>query len=144
VAVCDELIEDELAATAIPVMVTGVDATPMLMDAEPDLVLSSVEVAVQVPVPVAEGVKTPPCVMVPPVADHVTPVPKFPLPATEAVQVEVWPSSMEAGAATTVTELIWLPWPFTFSEPLADFLASCLDVAVIVSRPDAGAEIGAV
>jgi hypothetical protein len=106
VAVCDEVIEDGLAATAIPVIDTGVDATPTLMDAVPDLLLSSVEVAVQVPVPVPEGVKTPLCVMVPPVADHVTPVLKLPLPATEAVQVEVWPRSMEAGAATTVTELI--------------------------------------
>jgi len=41
--------------------------------AEPDLVESSVEVAVMLAVPVAEGVKTPAEVIVPPVAVHVTP-----------------------------------------------------------------------
>jgi len=144
VAVCAPLIADGLAMTPIPVTVTGTAATPTLIDAVPAFVLSCVEVAVQVPVPVAEGVKTPACVMVPPVADHVTPVLLFPLPDTVAVQVDVWPRSIEAGVATTETELIWLPWPFTFKEPEPDFMLSCLDVAVIVSRPDDGAESGAV
>ena len=44
------------------------------MDAEPDLLLSCVDVAVQVPTPGPDGVKTPPGVMVPPVAVHVTPL----------------------------------------------------------------------
>jgi hypothetical protein len=133
VAVCVGLIVDGFAAAAIPVTVTGIDATPTLIDADPEMVLSCAEVATQVPAPLAEGVKTPACVMVPPVADHVTAVLIFPLPTTVAVQVEVWPRRMAVGAATTETELIWLPWPFTLTDPEADFLVSCLEVAVIVS-----------
>lgn len=104
--VCVVLIVDGLGTTAIPVTVTGTDVTPTLIEAVPDLVLSCVEVAVQVPVPVPEGVKTPACVMAPPVADHVTPVLLFPLPDTVAVQVDVCPRSIEAGVATTETESI--------------------------------------
>jgi hypothetical protein len=40
---------------------------------EPDLVVSCVDVAVTVAVPAAEGVNTPAEVIVPPVADQVTP-----------------------------------------------------------------------
>lgn len=74
VAVCDVLIDDGLATTEIPVTVatTAVDVIDML--AVPDLVLSWFEVALQVPVPVPEGVNTPDCVIVPPVAVHVTDV----------------------------------------------------------------------
>jgi len=142
--VCPVLMDVGAAETEMDVMVKGTAVT--LIEAEPEMLEYPVcvEVAVQVPVPVAEGVKTPACVMVPPVADHVTPVLLFPLPDTVAVQVDVWPRSIEAGVATTETELIWLPWPFTFKEPEPDFMLSCLDVAVIVSRPDDGAESGAV
>ncbi|MGA2085749.1 MAG: hypothetical protein ABSG60_09550 [Terracidiphilus sp.] len=52
-------------------MIVGGGVTVML--ALPDLVESSVEVAVMVAVPVAEGVKTPAEVMVPPVAVQLTP-----------------------------------------------------------------------
>ena len=75
VAVCVAFIADGYATTVIPVTVTGTVDELTLMDADPDFVLSCVEVATQVPVPVAEGVKTPVCVMLPPVAIHVTPLP---------------------------------------------------------------------
>jgi hypothetical protein len=52
-------------------VIVGGGVTVML--ALPDLVESSVEVAVMVAVPVAEGVKTPAEVMVPPVAVQLTP-----------------------------------------------------------------------
>ena len=68
VAVCDELMVAGLAITEIPVTVTGTVPEETVMEAEPDFVLSCAEVAVQVPVPIPEGVNTPDCVIVPPVA----------------------------------------------------------------------------
>lgn len=56
--------------TATEVIVGGTLTATL---AEPDLVESSVEVAVTVAFPVAEGVKTPADVIDPPVADHETP-----------------------------------------------------------------------
>ena len=61
------------------------------------------DVALQVPVPVPDGVNTPPEVMVPPVAVQVTPVLKAPVPFTVAVQVEVLSDVIEDGVATTET-----------------------------------------
>ena len=61
----------------------------MVMVAEPDLLVSCTEVAVQLPVPEAAGVKTPPAVIVPLVADQVTAELKAPVPSTVAEQVEV-------------------------------------------------------
>jgi hypothetical protein len=57
--------------------------------AEPDLVKSSVDVAVIATVPVAEGVNTPADVIVPYVADQVTPELKLPVPLSVGVQVDV-------------------------------------------------------
>ena len=57
-------------ATEIEVIVTG---TVTVTVANPDLVESSVDVAVMVAVPAAEGVNTPAEVVVPSVADQVTP-----------------------------------------------------------------------
>lgn len=50
-----------------------VGATDTVTVAEPDLVESSVEVAVTLAVPVPDGVNTPADVIAPPVAVHVTP-----------------------------------------------------------------------
>jgi hypothetical protein len=51
---------------------------------------------------VPDGVNTPPGVIVPPVADHVTPVANAPVPLTVAEQVEVCDVLIEDGVATTV------------------------------------------
>lgn len=59
-------------ATATEVIVEGT-ATVTVTVAEPDLVGSSVDVAVMVAAPVAEGVNTPVVVVVPSVANQVTP-----------------------------------------------------------------------
>ena len=69
-----EVMEDGLAATVMPVIV-GV-AFVTLIAAEPETLVKPdwVDVATQVPVPAPEGVKTPPDVMVPPVAVHTTPL----------------------------------------------------------------------
>ena len=74
VDVCAGVIEEGVAATVIEVMVKGPEVTVML--AEPDMLVKPAwaEWAVQVPVPVPEGVKTPPDVMLPPVAVQVTAV----------------------------------------------------------------------
>jgi hypothetical protein len=57
-------------ATETEVIVTGTVTDTV---ADPDLVESSVDVAVMVAVPAAEGVNTPAEVVVPSVADQVTP-----------------------------------------------------------------------
>jgi len=74
VAVCEELIVEGFATTTTFVTVGAAFVT--VIAAEPDTVVNPacVEVAVQVPAPVPEGVKTPPWVIVPPVAVQVTPV----------------------------------------------------------------------
>ena len=56
--------------TETDVIVAGADT---LTVADPDLVESSVDVAVMVAVPAAEGVNTPDEVVLPSVADQVTP-----------------------------------------------------------------------
>jgi hypothetical protein len=50
-----------------------------------------------------EGVNTPPAVIVPPVAVHVTALLKVPVPDTVAEQVEVCAVVMEDGIAATAT-----------------------------------------
>ena len=56
----------------------------------------------QVAVPVPDGEKTPPDVMVPPVAVQVTAELKAPVPATVAAHVDVCAAVMDAGVAPTV------------------------------------------
>jgi len=75
---------------------------------------------VQLPVPVPDGVKTPPVVMVPPVAVQVTALLKAPVPDTVAEQVEVWAVVIEVGIAATET-------PVTVAEG---------DVTVIFAEPE--------
>ena len=53
--------------------------------------------------PAPEGVKTPPEMMVPPVAVHVTAWLNAPVPVTVATQVAVCAVVMEDGVATTET-----------------------------------------
>ena len=55
------------------------------------------------PAPVPDGVNTPDCVIVPPVAVQVTVLLYAPVPVTVATHCEVWPVLIEAGLATTVT-----------------------------------------
>jgi hypothetical protein len=72
VAVCEVLIDDGFAITTMPVTVPEIGAADMPIEAVAYLVLSCVDVAVQVPVPTPEGMNTPLDVIVPPVALHVT------------------------------------------------------------------------
>lgn len=67
---------------------TGFGAATVI-GAELNLVVSCVEVAVQLPLPPPAGVNRPPAVIVPFVAVHVTAELKAPVPTTVAVQVEV-------------------------------------------------------
>ena len=74
-AVCEALIETGVATTATDVTVIGAVGTAVIaIDAAPDTLVepACVEVALHVPEPTPEGVKRPDCVMVPPVAVHVT------------------------------------------------------------------------
>jgi len=100
--ICPVLIDDGVAVTETEVMVNGTLLT--LMEAEPVMFVKPVcvECATHVAVPLPEGVKTPPEVMVPPVAVQVTPVLNAPVPLTVAEQVEVCAVVMLVGFATTV------------------------------------------
>lgn len=60
------------------------------------------------------------------------------------MHVAVWAVVMEDGEAVTLMELTWFPCPFTLTAVEPDFFESCIDVAVMVSAPDAGAADGAV
>jgi hypothetical protein len=137
VEVCAVVIEDGFAATAIPVTVAGalvteIAAVPVIL-AKP----ACVDFAVQLAVPRPDGVKTPPCVMVPPVADHVTPLLYAPVPLTVATHVEVCAVVIEDGFAATamlVTVGVTLVTaigavPDIFVKP------ACVDVAVHVPVP---------
>jgi hypothetical protein len=68
--VWDAVIDEGEQETVTEVMVTDAEATTTLV--EPDLLVSCVEVAVMVAVPVRLGVNTPAEVMAPRVADQVT------------------------------------------------------------------------
>jgi hypothetical protein len=63
---------DGVHTTETAVMVGGAAVTAMLVDPEMFVYPIAAEWAVQVAVPVPDGVKTPPDVMVPPVAVQVT------------------------------------------------------------------------
>lgn len=66
------MMEDGVHTSETLVMVGEDDVTVMFADPEMFVEPCCVEVAVQVPAPEPEGVKTPPAVIVPPVAVHVT------------------------------------------------------------------------
>jgi hypothetical protein len=70
--VCAVVMEEGVAATVMEVMVNGAEV--MVIGAEPETLVypAWAELAMQVPVPVPEGVNTPPAVIVPPVAVQVT------------------------------------------------------------------------
>lgn len=109
----------------------------MMTDAEPDFVVSCVDVALTVAVPDAAGVKTPePSTAPMPVGltDHVTDVLKLPVPATVAEHADVCVVKMEDGEQATDTEVIaGGKTTVTVAEP--DLEESSVDVAVIVADP---------
>jgi len=74
VELCAVVMDAGVAATVMDVIVKGTEVTVML--AAPEMLVNPAcaEWAVQVPVPTPDGVKTPPEVMVPPVAVQVTAV----------------------------------------------------------------------
>ena len=76
VAVCAVVMEAGDGTTVTPVTVTAGSVAVTAMLAEPETLVNPAcaEWAVQVPVPTPDGVKTPPEVMVPPVAVQVTAV----------------------------------------------------------------------
>ncbi|HEV2487589.1 MAG TPA: hypothetical protein VGT08_18860 [Terracidiphilus sp.] len=101
------------------------------------MVVSCVDVAVIVAVPVAAGVKTPALLTVPilvGLTDQATDVLKLPVPETLAVQVDVCEDRMEVGEQDTDTDVIVDPAvTVTVAEP--NLVVSCVDVAVIVAVP---------
>lgn len=106
---------------------------------EPDLVGSCVEVAVIVAVPDVPGVKTPALLMVPaPVGEtaHETALLKFPVPTTEALQVDVWEVSIADGLQLTDTLVIAVDAVMVILV-LPETEGNCFDVAVMVTVPGA-------
>ena len=81
---------------AVPELVTLIADCPVTF-VEPDCV----DVAIQDPVPVPDGVNTPAGVIVPPVAVQVTPEANAPVPFTVAEQVAVCDVLIADGLATT-------------------------------------------
>jgi hypothetical protein len=125
-------------ARETPVMVGGTVAT--VIAAEPDTLVypACVELALHEPVPATDGVKTPVEVMEPPVADHVTPELNDPVPLTVAAHVAVCAVVMEAGVAATVMPVIVAEGDVMVIDAVEDFEESCVDVALMVSRPEEG------
>jgi hypothetical protein len=74
VDVCAVVMDAGEGATVIDVIVKGAEVTVMFAEPYTLVKPACAELAMQVPVPVPVGVNTPPCVMVPPVAVHVTAV----------------------------------------------------------------------
>ena len=99
---------DALAVSLPPIQVHSplVVWFPTTIDAVPDFVLSSVEVAVTITVPATVGVNTPEDVIVPFDAAQVTAELYDPVPCTVAVQVDVCVVRMDAGEQATVTDVI--------------------------------------
>lgn len=97
-----------------------------------------------VAVPEAAGVNTPEDVIAPSVAAQETPVLYPPVPETVAVQADVWVVRMEEGEQLTVTEAIvtGTAVTVTLAEPV--LVESAVEIAVIVSDPEAGTIAGAV
>ena len=105
--------------------------------AVPNFVASCTEVAVIVAVPVPAGVNTPPLEIDPPVAVQVTALLKLPVPATVAVQADVWFVKIEAGLHNTLIDEIVGTAAGEFTATLAApaLLASCVEVAVMFAIP---------
>ena len=93
-----------------------------------------------------EGVKTPPDVIVPPVAVQVTAVLYAPVPVTVATQVAVCAVAIDEGVATTETAVTVGCTTLTemATTCVPNFVEFCVDVALIVSDPEAGVVEGAV
>src|SRR5579859_3912876 len=138
VEVCVGEIDAGFGVTVIEVMVTGA-VTAMLAVPETLVNPACVELAVQVPVPAADGVKTPPAVMVPPVAVHVTALLKAPVPLTVATQVAVCAVVMEDGVATTETPVTVSVGAVTAMLAVPETLVNpaCVECAVQVPVPAA-------
>jgi uncharacterized membrane protein len=109
-------------------------ALPTAIDAEPDLVLSCVEVAVITAVPTPAGVNTPEEVIAPSDAAQVTAELNDPVPCTVAAQVDVCVVRMDAGEQPTETEVI-VDGAATVTVAMPDLVESCFDVAVMVAVP---------
>jgi hypothetical protein len=141
--VCDVEMEAGEQVSATEVIVGG---TVTVTLAEPDLVESCVEVAWTVAMPAASGVKTPVLLTAPMFAgltDHATEALKLPVPVTAGAQVEVCDVEMEAGEQVTATEVI-VSGTVTVTVVEPDLVESCVEVALMVSEPKAGALAGAV
>ncbi len=65
---------------------------------------------------------------------------------TVAEHVDVCAVVMEEGATATLTPVTvgWMPGVAMAILAVPDFVLSCVEVALIVSEPDAGSEAGAV
>ncbi len=122
-------------------MLCGVCACTVIV-AVPDLVVSSVLVAVTVIDPAEPGaVNSPLESIVPPLAVQFTVELKLPVPLTVAVHCEVPFVTMVDGLQATPTEEIVGGGAFTVIIAVPDLLVSCVLVAVTVTDP---AELGAV
>ncbi len=91
----------------------------------------------QLPVPAPDGVNTPPAVIVPPVAVHVTALLKAPVPDTVAEHVAVCAVVMEDGIAVTVMPVMVADGAVTviFADPEMFVKPACAECAVQLPVP---------
>jgi DNA repair protein RadC len=101
--VCVVRIDAGEQVTETEVMATG---TLTVTVVEPDLLASCVDVAVIVALPAPLGVNVPDDVIVPLVADQVTPLLYAPVPVIDAVQLEVCVVRIDAGEQEALTPVI--------------------------------------
>ena len=132
VAVCVVMMDDGDAETVTDVIV---GAAVTVIVAEPDLVGSWFDVAVQDAVPAPDGVNTPEELIVPPVAVQVTPELNDPVPETVAEHVAVCKVVIDEGDAETMTDVMVEAGAVTVIVVEPDLVGSWVDVAVQEAEP---------
>ena len=100
------MIDEGEHTSVIPVIAGGAAVTVIFAEPEMFVNPATVDVAVQLPVPAPDGVKTPLELMVPPVADQLTAELNNPVPETVAAHVVVCDVVMDDGTAATRTAVI--------------------------------------
>ena len=136
-AVCVVVIEIGIHATATDVIVGGGAVTPIVADPDTFVYPTCIELAVQLPVPTPDGVKTPVGLIVPPVPAQLTAELYAPVPWTVALQVEVCAVVIDVGEAETVTEVTTGGGAATVTDddPVRFVYPLCVEVAVITAVP---------
>jgi len=125
-----------LVADGVTVAVGNGAAVTVIENGVDDLLVSSVDVAVTVAVPVPEGVNTPAEVMVPPVAVHETRLSVLPsLFLTVPVQADVCAALIGEGQLTVTEVTVTVCAVTVIANGVDDMLVFSVDVATTPAAP---------